>query len=88
MGIKPETCRLGIESTNRYNHPADKLDYQFGKCLNKIDPAGTLLSIINAMDWKMPLEESLKAARIHDQLSETTLYELVPGWCLAEYINL
>ena len=46
---------------------------------NKINLLGVLLSLINAMDWKMPLDENLRAARIHDQLNRETLYELVPG---------
>jgi len=36
---------------------------------------GTLLSIINALDWNMSLEENLKAKRIHDQLTMETKYE-------------
>ena len=36
---------------------------------------GTLLSIINALDWDMTLEENLNAKRIHDQLRNETRYE-------------
>ncbi|XP_063681450.1 glutathione hydrolase 1 proenzyme-like isoform X1 [Bolinopsis microptera] len=41
--------------------------------------SGVLLSLVNAMDWKMPLDDNLRAARIHDQLNQETLYEVVPG---------
>jgi len=51
---------------------------------------GTLLSIINALDWKIPLDESLARARLHDQLGGTTLYEEYPALNLtvnSELIN-
>ena len=36
---------------------------------------GTLLSLINALDWGMTLEENMAAPRLHDQLGLETLYE-------------
>ena len=37
--------------------------------------SSTLLSIINAVDWEMSLEENLQAKRIHEQLLTKTTYE-------------
>ena len=36
---------------------------------------GTLLSLINALDWGMTLEENMAAPRLHDQLGLKTFYE-------------
>ena len=36
--------------------------------------SSTLLSLINALDWKMKLTDNLKAVRIHDQLSNNETY--------------
>ncbi|KAL5255051.1 hypothetical protein ACHWQZ_G014473 [Mnemiopsis leidyi] len=37
--------------------------------------SATLLSIINAIDWDMSLEENMEAKRIHDQLFTETTFE-------------
>lgn len=37
--------------------------------------SGTLLSLINAIDWKMSLEDNFNTARLHDQLTGKTYYE-------------
>ena len=40
--------------------------------------SSTLQSLINALDWKMPLDENLKTARVHDQLQNgETWYEVL-----------
>ena len=48
---------------------------------------GTLLSIINALDWKKSLEDNLAATRIHDQLGGTTQYEEYPGNFVITYVK-
>ena len=37
--------------------------------------SGTLLSLVNALDWKMSLKDNLEAARIHDDLTGETWLE-------------